>query len=183
MAAGKHTLALDFNIQYIDPKIPQFHQDLLIAWLQHKNHHKCTNMPATLPDVLQEPLFRNPLITANNSVFYHRDWIKAGIITVRDLCYSVIPGLMPAIAIHEILTQQDENPTRKLQHMTNELTEIQQALPTYWTRLIRTHTTPQQPTLQPVFVIPTLTPNTPNTPLENCKTKHFINTFSKTTPL
>ena len=52
MATNKHTLALDFNIQHIDPQIPQFHRDLLLAWLQHKNHHKRTNMPATLPDVL-----------------------------------------------------------------------------------------------------------------------------------
>ena len=33
MATGKHTLALDFNIQHIDPQIPHFHRDLLIAWL------------------------------------------------------------------------------------------------------------------------------------------------------
>ena len=185
MATGKHTLALHFNTQHIDPSIPHFHKDLLTAWLQHTNHHKRTNMPTTLPDVLHEPLFRNPLITANNSFFYHRDWIKAGIITIRDLCYAVVPGFLRALAIHEILTHQDDNPTRKLQHTIHELTEIQQALPTFSTRLICTHTTLQRPTLQPVYAIPSLTPNTPDTPLDHCKTKHFFHHLqqNKQTPL
>ena len=98
-------------------------------------------MAATLPDVLREPLFRNLLITVNNNLLYHRDWIKAGLVTVRDLCYAVVPGFLPAIAIHEILTQQDGNPTRTLQHTIHQLTEIQQAIPPYWTRLICTHAT------------------------------------------
>ena len=182
MATGKHTLALHFNTQHIDPSIPHFHKDLLTAWLQHTNHHKRTNMPTTLPDVLHEPLFRNPLITANNSFLYHRDWIKAGIITIRDLCYAVVPGFLRALAIHEILTHQDDNPTRKLQHTIHELTEIQQALPTFWTRLICTHTTLQRPTLQPVYAIPSLTPNTPDTPLDHCKTKHFYHHLQQNKP-
>ena len=39
--------------------------------------------------------------------------------------------------------------------------------------MILTNATLQQPTLQPSFVIPNLTPNTQPIPLENCKTKHF----------
>ena len=185
MATGTHTLALDFNIQHIDPHIPLFHRDLLTAWLHHTNHHKRTNMAATLPDVLREPLFRNLLITINNNLLYHRDWIKAGLVTVRDLCYAVVPGFLPAIAIHEILTQQDGNPTRTLQHTIHQLTEIQQAIPPYWTRLICTHTPLQQPTLQPVFIIPTTTPNLPDVPLDNCKTKHFYHHLqqNKQTPI
>lgn len=185
MATGKHTLALDFNIQHIDPQIPHFHRDLLIAWLQHTNHHKRTHIPVTLPDVLHEPLFRNPLITDNSSFFYHRDWIKAGIVTVRDICYSVVPGFMPAIAIHEILTQQVDTPTRTLHHTIHQLTAIQQAFPTYWTKLICTTTSLQRPTLQPVFVVPTPTPNMPDIPLENCKTKHFYHHLqqNKQTPI
>ena len=173
MTTGKHTLALHFTTQHIDPSIPQFHRHLLTAWLQHTNYHKRINTPITLPDILFEPVFCNPLITTNNSFFYHRDWIKAGIITVRDLCYAVVPGFLPGLVIHEILTHQDNNPTRKLQHTIHKLTDIQQALPTFWTKLICTHTTLQRPTLQPVFAIPTLTPNNSDTPLGNCKTKHF----------
>ena len=185
MPTGKHTLALHFTTQHMYPSIPQFHRHLLTAWLQHTNYHKRKNTPITLPDILHEPLFRNPLITTNNSFFYHRDWTRAGIITVRDLCYAVVPGFLPALAIHEIFTHQDNNPTRKLQHTIHELTEIQQALPTFWTKLICTHTALQRPTLQPVFAIPTLTLNNSDTPLDNCKTKHFYHHLqqNKQTPI
>ena len=92
MPTGKHTLALDYNIQHVDPNIPHFHKDLLTAWLQHSNNHTRTNPPATLEDILHEPLFKNPLIMVNNDTIYHREWIKAEVLTVKDICYSVIPG-------------------------------------------------------------------------------------------
>ena len=173
MPTGKHTLALDYNIQHIDPNIPHFHRDLLTAWLHHTHYHTRINPPVTLADVLCEPLFRNSLITANNNTLYYRDWIKAGIVTVRDICYLVVPGFMPALAIHELLTQQGDDHVRKLQQTTHELSQIQQPLPTQWTTMILTNATLQQPTLQPIFVIPNLTPNTQSIPLENCKTKLF----------
>ena len=124
MPTGKHTLTLDYTIQHIDRHIPLFHRDLLTAWLAHSDHHTRINTPVTLPDVMKEPLFRNPVISDNNDTIYYIDWIKAGIIFVEDLCYSVIPGFLPPLAIHELLTHNDENPTRTLQQTTYELTQI-----------------------------------------------------------
>ena len=143
MPIGKRTLTLDFNIQHVHPNIPHFHKDLLTAWLQHTNNHTRTNPPATLADILHEPLFKNPLITVNNNTLYYREWIRAEILTIKDICYSVIPGFLPDLAIHEILTRHNENTTRSLQQTKHELHELQQAFPNYWTRLIHTHITTQ----------------------------------------
>lgn len=179
MPTGKHTLALNYNVHHIDPTLPLFHKNLLTAWLHHTNHHTRINPPVTLADILQEPLFRNPLIAVNDTPFYYRDWIKAGIVTIRDLCYSVIPGFMPVLAIHEILTQHEDDHTRQLHQTTRELTQLQQAIPNTWTTMIHKHTTLQRPTLQPIFVIPSPTLNTQPTPIENCKTRHFYHHFQR----
>ena len=179
MPTGKHTLALNYNVQQIDRNIPNYHRALLTAWLAHNNHHLCINPPVTLTDILHEPLFRNPLIATNSNTFYHRDWIQAGIVTVRDLCYSVIPGFLPALAIHEILTDDDIDPKRTIHQTTQQLTQIQRAFPLHWTNAIHKHTATNHSTLQPIFALPNLTPDTSPIPLDNCKTNHFYHHLLK----
>ena len=173
MPLGKYTLALNYTLHHIDRHIPSFHRDLLTAWHTHADYHQRIHPPITLPDILKEPLFHNPLISANNAPLLYSDWTKAGVLSIEDICYSVIPGFLPPLAVHELLTQNDENTTRTLQRTTRELTQIQQALPTHWTRLLHGQNTTQRPTLQPLFAIPTTDPNKPTDPLDNYKTKHF----------
>ena len=177
MPTGKHTLTLEFNVQHIDLSILHFHKDLLTPWLHHTKPHTRTNPPATLADILHEPLFKNPL--------YYREWIKAELLLIKDICYSVIPGFLPDLAIHEILTRHNENTTRSLQQTKHELRELQRALPNYWTRLIRTHITTRQLSLQPLFAIPNSQPNAESIPLENCRTRHFYQHLlgNKQTPI
>ena len=152
MPTGKHTLALKVNVQHINPSITHFHKDLLTAWLHHTKYHTRTNPPAnppaTLADILHEPLFKNPLITVNDNLLYYREWIKAELLLVKDICYSVIPGFLPDLVIHNILTPHNENTNRSLQQTKHELHELQRALLNYWTRLIRTHITTRQLSLQ-----------------------------------
>jgi len=88
MPTGKDTLALYFNVQHVDPTIPDFHKDLLTAWLHHTKHHTRTKPPATLADILHEPLFKNPLITVNNNPLYYREWIKAELLIVSSATQS-----------------------------------------------------------------------------------------------
>ena len=173
MPLGKYTLALNYTLHHIDRHIPPFHRELLTAWHTHADYHQRIYPPITLPIILKEPLFHNPLISANNAPLLYSDWIKAGVLSIEDICYSVIPGFLPPLAVHELLTQNDENTTRTLQRTTRELTQIQQALPTHWTRLLHGQNTTQRPTLQPLFAIPTTDPNKPADPLDNYKTKHF----------
>lgn len=132
VTTDKHTLALDYTTQLINRHIPLFRRDLLTSWFNHTDNHIRTNTPITFPDITKEPLFLNPLVTTNNDTLYYLDWIKASIITIQDLCYSVIPGFMPTLAVHELLTKNDENSTRTLQKTAQELNKIKQAVPTQW---------------------------------------------------
>ena len=170
MPTGKHTLVLNYNVQQIDPNIPNYHRVLPTAWLSPSNHHIRINPPVSLADILHEPLFRNPLIAVNSNTFYYSNWIHAGIVTVRDLCYSVLPGFMPALAIHEILT---------LHQTTHQLTQIQRPFPPHLTNTIRKYTALNQPTLQPNFALPNLTPDTLPIPLDNSKANHFYHHLLK----
>ena len=164
MPTGKHTLALKVNVQHINPSIPHFQKDLLTAWLHHTKYHTRANLPATLEDILHEPLFKNPPITVNDNLLYYREWIKADLLLVKDICYSVIPGFLPDLVIHNILTSHNENTTRSLQRTKRELHELQRALANYWTRLIRTHITTRQLSLQPLFAISNPQPNAESIP-------------------
>ena len=103
LATGKHTLCLSYTAQQIDRTIPAFHKELLISWLQHSDHHSRIYPPVTLPDILQEPLFQNPLLHYPGFAFQWTEWIRAGIIRVADLCYVAIPEFLPINAIHELL--------------------------------------------------------------------------------
>ena len=109
MPLGKYTLALDHTLHQIDRHIPPFHRDLLTAWHTHADYHQCIHPPITLSDILKEPLLHNPLISANSAPLLHSDWIKAGVLSIEDICYSVIPGFLPPLAVHKLLTQSDEN--------------------------------------------------------------------------
>ena len=91
MPTGKHKLALEFNVQHIDPAIPHFHKDLLTAWLHHTKHHTRTNPPATLADILHEPLFKNPLIIVNDNPLYYREWIKADLSAFKISSIQLYP--------------------------------------------------------------------------------------------
>ena len=124
MPLGKYTLALNYTLHHIDRHIPPFHRELLTAWHTHADYHQRIYPLITLPDILKEPLFHNPLISANNAPLLYSDWIKAGVLSIEDICYSVVPGFLPPLAVHELLTQNDENTTRTLQRTTRELTQI-----------------------------------------------------------
>ena len=104
MDTGKHTLALSYTIQQIDRTIPAFHKELLTSWLRHSDYHIPTYPPVTLPDILQEPIFLNPIFNNPGFTFQWTDWVRAGIVRVADLCYVTIPGFLPTIAVHELLT-------------------------------------------------------------------------------
>lgn len=172
---GKMSLALDYSLQRINRAIPSFHKELLTAWHRHKDHHTRTRSPESVTDILNEPLFLNPVITTEDKPLIFTDWIAAGITRIRDICYEVIPGYLPMSAIHEILTDQEtqtENP-RDLSRTTREWRELLDVIPTQWSQQIGTASARPPPTLQPCFGI--VNPSAGQTPIDisSCRTRHF----------
>jgi len=102
------TLVLCYSPQRINRDIPAFHRELLIAWHKHKGRHTRTSTPESLTDVLNEPLVLNEIIVSQEKPLIYADWIAAGLTRVKDICCEAVPGLLPAAAIHDMLS--DKNP-------------------------------------------------------------------------
>ena len=91
MQLGKLTLAMDFAPRDIDSDLPAFHRELLCAWINHKCYHERTDVPDSLLDIFEEPLFRNKPL-------FFRDWVSCGLVRVKDICYEAVPGFLPVRA-------------------------------------------------------------------------------------
>ena len=55
------------------------------------------------------------------------------VITKINVIYEAIPGYLPTRAIHELLTEQDNDSTRTLFQNTCELNEIKSGIRHEWT--------------------------------------------------
>ena len=172
MPLGKMTLLLDYSLQRIDPDIPAFYKELLTAWNKHGEHRIRIQTPESATDILNEPLFLNDLITTQNKPLFFKEWIAAGLTQIKDICYEVVPGYLPAQAIHEILTDQN---SRTLSRTAQELGELLDAIPPHWSQQICTHLTLSPPTIQPCFGIINPRPGQPPTDILSCKTRDFYN--------
>ena len=169
---SQHTLSLAYTAQQIDRTIPNFHKELLTSWIHHTNYHSRIYPPVTLPDILQEPLFQNPLLHNPGFTFQWTEWIRAGITRVADLCYVAIPGFLPVLAVHDLLTTNTAS-HRTLQRTRQEVFDILNNFPQRWIQTRQEPGTSQTATLQPCFAIKTFNVSDQLLQLHQCKTKHF----------
>lgn len=172
---GKLVLATTYSPAHINSDIPTFHQELLGAWSTHRPHHTRINIPDALPDILNEPLFHNDLLSLDGKPLYNRDWINAGLTQIKDICYLAIPGLLPVQALHEIISQHATTPTRSLNRTARVFLDIVRALPppSPWIRLVYLPPPTSGTTPQPCFTISNPAPNKPPQPLAQGKTHTF----------
>ena len=171
MRVGKLSLALTFPLQCIDPTIPAFHKELLSAWQKFRPCRIRNQTPTTVTDILKEPLFLNKQITISDEPLLYRNWIAAGITNICDVCYEVIPNLLPVHAIHEILSDVDENCT--LESVTRDFNRLLSAVPKEWIKQICSEQIRPAPSNQPYFAIRSSTPGKIPEDIQMCKTRHF----------
>ena len=111
------------------------------------------------------------LLQHNGQPIYYKHWISAGLTQVKDLCYIVIPGLLPAIAIHELLAH--EGISQPFQRTVRELQDLLHAFPSPWLQAISSSVcSPSSAPTQPSFSIPNTMPGHP--PLDFCQGKTRI---------
>ena len=171
MPLGRLTLATTFLPRHIDNNLSTYHQELLRAWAKHQQHQTRTDLPTSYMDILQEALFKSNLILHNGTPIYYKNWIDAGLIQVRDLCYLAIPGLVPIPAIHELLDNNTD--TQTIQKTFREYRTILQALPPHRLQIISFDSPSSTTTHQPSFIMTNHTPGQPPIPLINGKTNLF----------
>lgn len=125
---GLYTFTLDYKTQHIHPSIPAYHRKLLITWNKHGFLRQRILDPRSLTDILQEPIFANPLTQLDNRPLDFPAWILAGLTLIQNLSYIAFPGVLPPQAIHELLHNLEPDPLLQ-SRTTHELYQILQAIP------------------------------------------------------
>ena len=101
----------------------------------YKNRLERTHLPNNITDILNEPIFCNPDIKdQDNNVLLYKQWIKGRITRTKDICYEVIPGFLPAMAIDEIIKDEMDDTNRTIQQTNEELETLINAIPTKYKR-------------------------------------------------
>ena len=127
MKLGKLTLALEYSLQSINRDVPAFHKELLSAWFKHSPYRVRTHVSVSIS------LFLNKQITVDDVPLFYADWIASGLTRVRDICYEAVPGFLPILAMHEILTEQRG---RTLSRTRREYRLLVEAFPRQWTNQV-----------------------------------------------
>lgn len=179
MRLGKLTLALQYTPRQIDRDIPSFYRELLVAWHKHRHLRTRSHIPSKLPDIFNEPLFQNALITVDNQPLAYPDWMSSGITQIKDICYEAIPGYLPTRAVHELLTEEDDSNTRPLSRTTRELNELKSAIPHEWTLQITSQNILETSDLQPRFVIQDSNPKNASREILSYTTRSFYGDLLK----
>ena len=174
MKLGKLTLALEYSLQRINRDVPAFLKELLSAWFKHSPCRVRTHVPVSRRDILKEPLFLNKQITVDEVPRFYADWIAAGLTRVKDICYEAVPGFLPILAMHEILTEQ-RDPT--LSRTRREYRLLVEAAPRQWIQQVCSESA-RPPSLQPRFNIQASSPNQDSLDILSCKTRHFYGQIS-----
>ena len=134
------TFVINFKPQEIQPSMPPYHRELLTAWSKYTPLLTRQINSESLPDLHQESLFCNPLITSNNTPLRFPHWISAGLTQIQDMCYLAIPGFLPALAIHKLIHANTNITPQSITRTRTELTQIPQGITISWKHLIPCHT-------------------------------------------
>ena len=83
--------------------LPPFYSHILDTWFSFKGSR--SSSPQTRGDVLAEPILfnRNILDRDTGPPLVSPFYVKYGLTRLTDIAYSVVPGLLPDAAVHELL--------------------------------------------------------------------------------
>ena len=101
--------------------------------------------------------------------------MSSGMTQIKDICYEAIPGYLPTRAIHELLTDQEDDNSRTFFRTTREFNELKYE----WTLQINSQNIPESSDLQPRFVIRDANPNNASQDILSCKTRTFYGQLLK----
>ena len=99
--------------------------------------------------------------------------MASGLVQLKDICQEVIPGFLPVRAIHEILTEHEENRDHTLEQTMRESAEVLRAIPDEWKLRVTKLVESQQSSAQPCFSIPACVPGNPPVDITNGSIRVF----------
>ncbi|CAG2244219.1 unnamed protein product [Mytilus edulis] len=85
-------------------------------------------------NVYDQPLFCNPNVLFDGKTVIWYDFINAGIVQVKDICYEVIEGFLPEMAIVEMI--QNVTNHCDINSIVKRYNTLKVVLPKEWTEII-----------------------------------------------
>ncbi|CAC5416070.1 unnamed protein product [Mytilus coruscus] len=90
----------------------------------------------TVENIYNQPLFCNSEVLICGKTILWNDFIEAGIIQLKDICYEVKPGFLPQNAIVEIVAKGNDE--YDIDSIIKRYRSLQSALPELWTNTVGT---------------------------------------------
>ena len=137
---GTRVLDLVYSPSHLR-KLTPFYKELFVIWHTLNGTTRTDPSQWNIDQILETPIFNNPLILhpAHGRPLDFPKWKADRISRLKDITYEVIPGFLPAAAVHELFES-----SRQLASVAKELDTVCRALPYGWARRIQT----AQPGLQ-----------------------------------
>ncbi len=113
-------------------QLPLYYQEMLNAFYKIKSK---VDFNIDVEHVYDNPLFCNPNITHNGKMLLFEDFIQAGLIQIKDICYEFIPGFFTCNAITEII--QNKFPNTNTRNIIESYQRIINCIPEEWKNLLK----------------------------------------------
>ncbi|CAC5423427.1 unnamed protein product [Mytilus coruscus] len=97
---------------------------------------KKIEFPLSVENIYDQPLFVNPNIVLNNRTIVWHDFIGAGIVCLKDICFEVKTGFLPDHAIVEMIqvVYEDVN----VQYVVDRYRNLLNVIPVEWKNTVNT---------------------------------------------
>ncbi|CAC5391798.1 unnamed protein product [Mytilus coruscus] len=97
---------------------------------------KKIEFPLSVENIYDQPLFVNPNIVLNNRTIVWHDFIGAGIVCLKDICFEVKTGFLPNHAIVEMIqvVYEDVN----VQYVVDRYRNLLNVIPVEWKNTVNT---------------------------------------------
>lgn len=109
-------------------KVPRFYKEVFEAWGKYRVNikYECKK----LSQIINQPVWCNPIITKNNNMLWEKKFFYAGLRQIKDYIYEFIPGFLRNQAIIDTVQEYDEDMSER--SIVNMYEKIKESIPMEW---------------------------------------------------
>jgi len=130
MGLSEQVFTLKISKQYMT-NVPEIYKELLVTWSKLESD---IIIKSDEPHIYAQPLFLNTNITCKSKELYFKAFVDAGIVTVSDITYEVIPGFLSTDAICEIVQEKRDN--LDVSDIKKNYSNLKECIPKHWIQYI-----------------------------------------------
>ena len=112
--------------------VPNIYREMLKSFNNIREH---VIFQHSIENIYDQPLFYNPEILHCGKIIIWHDFIKAGIVQLKDICYEVKTGFLPNKAIVEMICDIDSDCDSN--DIGKRIDVLKSAIPEDWTKTIQ----------------------------------------------